>query len=92
MCIRDSVLTFKSRARVPVAQSVTIENPTDKNWFIAPVLKGDHWHGGAELQVRLGVRLYMMLIPPKMTGLFHGVVTFFSSSKICCDIKYKKRS
>ncbi|CAM9881994.1 unnamed protein product, partial [Laminaria digitata] len=39
------VLTFKSSARVLVAQSVTIENPTDKSWFISPVLKGDHWHG-----------------------------------------------
>lgn len=56
------VLTFKSSARVLVAQSVTIENPTDKSWFIAPVLKGDHWHGGAELQVRVGdMRLFVIL-------------------------------
>lgn len=51
----DSVhlLSFRSRARVPTAQSVTIENPTDKNWFIAPVLKGDHWQGAGQLQVRV---------------------------------------
>lgn len=49
------VLSFKSRARVAAAQSVTLENPTDKNWFITPVLKGDHWQGAGQLQVRLSI-------------------------------------
>ncbi|CAM9826263.1 unnamed protein product [Ectocarpus sp. 8 AP-2014] len=50
----DSVhlLSFKSRARVAAAQSVSLENPTDKNWFITPVLKGEHWQGAGQLQVR----------------------------------------
>ncbi|CAM9969659.1 unnamed protein product, partial [Ectocarpus sp. 13 AM-2016] len=49
----DSVhlLSFKSRARVATAQSVSLENPTDKNWFITPVLKGEHWQGAGELQI-----------------------------------------
>lgn len=70
------VLTFKSSARVLVAQAVTIENPTDKNWFIAPVLKGDHWHGGAELQVRVGMRLHVILSLKKMKDV-HDVTTFW---------------
>lgn len=45
------VLSFKSRARVAASQSVTLENLTDKNWFITPVLKGEHWQGAGQLQV-----------------------------------------
>ncbi|CAM9387157.1 unnamed protein product, partial [Sphacelaria rigidula] len=45
------LLSFTSRARVTATESVTIENPTDKNWFISPVLKGEHWNGAGQLQV-----------------------------------------
>lgn len=45
------VLSFKSRARVAAGQLVNLENPTDKNWFITPVLKGEHWQGAGQLQV-----------------------------------------
>lgn len=45
------LLSFNSRARVPATKSVTIENPSEKTWFISPVLKGEHWQGAAQLQV-----------------------------------------
>ncbi|CAM9618665.1 unnamed protein product, partial [Choristocarpus tenellus] len=45
------VLSFSSRARQGETKEVELTNPTDKPWFISPVLKAEHWRGAGEVQV-----------------------------------------
>ena len=63
------VLSFTSRARVAAAQSVTLENPTEKSWFITPVLKGEHWQGAGQLQVRLMHAMPLLMAIIRVTSI-----------------------
>ncbi|CAM9698611.1 unnamed protein product, partial [Chrysoparadoxa australica] len=69
----DSIheLAFSSRVRQPEAKSVSLSNPTDKQWYLAPVLKGEHWHGDSEIQVPAkGQASYeVVFLPSAMTTL-----------------------
>merc|ERR1711871_1485239 len=49
----DSVQTisFKSLARKAEVKSVKLSNPTDKDWYIAPSMRGDHWKVPVETKV-----------------------------------------
>ena len=75
------VLSFKSRARVAAAQSVTLENPTEKNWFITPVLKGEHWQGAGQLQVR-PPRATTWTWASKRCYTFHTMLYFLVCTKM----------
>ncbi|KAG5176525.1 hypothetical protein JKP88DRAFT_256749 [Tribonema minus] len=44
-------LAFDARVRQTQTQSVTLTNPTDRPWYIEPVVTGDHWSGDAQVSV-----------------------------------------
>ena len=46
-----SNISFRSKARSAEVKSVTLNNNTDKPWYLHPVLKGVHWKGDEEVVV-----------------------------------------
>ena len=56
MCISQpddkvQTITFNSLARKADVKSVKLQNPTEKDWFISPSMRGDHWQVPHEVKV-----------------------------------------
>ena len=49
-----SELTFDGIARKAEVKQISIKNPTDKPWFLSPILTGDHWNCESEVKVPAG--------------------------------------
>lgn len=46
-----SSVCFQSKARSMEVKSINLVNPTDKPWYLHPVLKGVHWKGPDQVMV-----------------------------------------
>merc|ERR1711988_1293232 len=49
-----SELTSDGIARKAEVKQISIKNPTDKPWFLSPILTGDHWNCESEVKVPAG--------------------------------------
>ena len=49
-----SELVFDGLARKAEVKQVSIKNPTNQPWFLAPIMSGDHWSCSPEVQVPAG--------------------------------------
>jgi hydrocephalus-inducing protein len=49
----DSIqtLSFSSAARKEQVQSIKVNNPSDRDWYVQPSMRGDHWIRTPELKV-----------------------------------------
>jgi hydrocephalus-inducing protein len=67
----DSVqtLSFESAARKESSQSIKVANPTDKDWFVQPSMRGEHWIRPPELKVpaKGSADLQLVFFPLSMT-------------------------
>lgn len=69
----DSIqtLTFSAAVRTEQVQNVKINNPTDKDWFITPAMRGEHWIRPGELKIpaKGGADLPLTFFPLAMTDV-----------------------
>jgi len=69
----DSIqtLSFDSAARKEQTQSIKVSNPTDKDWFVQPSMRGEHWIRPSELKVpaKGSADLQLVYFPLSMTRI-----------------------